>query len=131
MQSSELEDYFGAPVFVQFRDGMALVTAGDATEYAPINRAMQPEFREQRGAPGWLPVGTTRRRSIQKQDEERTPIYALTLECRILPGDGERVYVVYESGEYAARMAVRPSDIVAVTWIEGRIDGKQEERIVR
>jgi hypothetical protein len=129
MQSVELEDFFGGPVFIQFRDGLALVTAGEPVEYGPINRAAEPKMRF--ATTGLAPLVARRAKPELKLDADKSPSFTLVIQGRIVPGDSERVYVIYETGEHIARLAVRPSDIVAVTWIEGRIDGKPEERLVQ
>jgi len=115
MMPRELEEFFGADVLVQFREAVCLAeSTGTMKAYAQV-RASGELVRNDLDK-----VVTQSRLVPDRATGEDT--FTLLLQCKLLPMAGERVAVLYETKDGClARVAVRASDILAVTWIEGRI----------
>lgn len=114
---TELEEYFGAVVVVQVREAIARPTAGKLEQSAIITSNGQPLVDFEKLAP------VARRQIVPVE----TADFTLVFTARLLPAHGGRVHICYEHDGHIMRTTVRPSDIVAVSWV----DGKGESRIER
>jgi hypothetical protein len=125
MTPVELQEFFGATVLLQFREAVALTTtAGKEEAYMPLTPAGEPVLVQ--AAPDTVRVGS--RKQIAPENTE--PKFTLTMIAKIMPAAGDRIFVLYEHQGYVVKLGIRASDIFAVSWIEGKLDGAAASRII-
>lgn len=117
MFQSELQEFFGAQVIVQFREGVVLAKGTNKEITSPIIGAD--------GDPKTGPNGILGRKQIVPEiPDEEGKRFTLVLTGTLMPArDGRRVYVAYEAGDFIAKLSIRPKDIYSVSVIEGRAPG--------
>lgn len=130
----ELSEFFGLPVLIQFREGVALATTSEKKkQHLRIGETGEPALSAMSGG-GFAPHVVEMHEPLPDQEkvgDELATKYTLLLSGKLLPAPNERVYVLYESAGYVVKMAVRPEYIVAVTSIEGSVNAQKDDRIVR
>jgi hypothetical protein len=116
MQPVELQEFFGQKVFVQLRDAVARVR--------PTGKEERSVLIKPSGDPLFVNLGkevgpASRPQYLAEYDDEKK--FELTLECRILPAEAGRVFLLYEVNGYVVKLSMRPSDIYAVSIVEQKM----------
>ena len=113
----ELAEFFGATVVIQLREAVLLVKPGKAQPYVLISETGDPKIVMQKNNE----LHPAAREQIVP-DVPAAPEYTLVITGRLLPGKSGRIYIIYETEGHVAKMSIRPSDILAVTWIEQKLE---------